>query len=131
MSISARERQALDSIENDLAASGPELAAKLAVFARLTAGEEMPQRERLWRGARAPKAGSARAGVCADTARGRERRISRMLSRRAAWRLLWLALIVALFALALTANHGAGKAMCMAAPTAACGQTQVPAPAPG
>ena len=38
MNISEREQQALVSIEEDLAGSVPELAAKLAVFTRLAAG---------------------------------------------------------------------------------------------
>lgn len=49
MSISEHERQGLETIENDLATTGPELAAMLAIFARLTAGEEMPVRERVRR----------------------------------------------------------------------------------
>lgn len=32
MSISEREQEALDSIENDLVGSGPELASKLAML---------------------------------------------------------------------------------------------------
>ena len=49
MSISQREQETLDDIEHDLAGSGPELASKLAIFVRLTAGEEMPKRERIGR----------------------------------------------------------------------------------
>lgn len=45
MSLSTPDRQALDAIEDDLAASSPSLAAKLATFSRLTADEEMPARE--------------------------------------------------------------------------------------
>src|SRR5690348_12125317 len=59
MSISERERQALGLIEEDLAGSVPELAAKLAVFTRLTAGEAMPPRERVWRPAHTPSASPA------------------------------------------------------------------------
>lgn len=46
MSISEREQTVLASIENDLAGSSPELTSMLTIFSRLTAGEEMPVRER-------------------------------------------------------------------------------------
>ena len=42
MSLSERDQQALDGIEDGLAGSTPKLAAMLATFTRLTAGEEMP-----------------------------------------------------------------------------------------
>jgi hypothetical protein len=47
MSLNARERQALDSIERSLAGSDPELASLLAMFAQLASGEEMPVREKI------------------------------------------------------------------------------------
>jgi len=46
MSLSAHEQQALDSIGDDLSVSDPELASLLATFTRLTAGEDMPAREK-------------------------------------------------------------------------------------
>ena len=46
MSLSAHEQQALDSIGDKLSVSDPELASLLATFARLTAGEDMPEREK-------------------------------------------------------------------------------------
>lgn len=45
MSLSAHERQALETIEDSLAGSDPKLASMLATFNRLAAGEEMPTRE--------------------------------------------------------------------------------------
>ena len=39
MGLSEREQQALDSIEDGLAGSDPELASLLATFTRLTAGD--------------------------------------------------------------------------------------------
>ena len=62
MSISNQGHQALQSIEADLLGSGPELAAKLARFTRLTAGEAMPLRERLGRRAYPPPAAPAATG---------------------------------------------------------------------
>jgi len=45
MSLSAREQQTLEDIEDGLAGSDPGLAARMAMFTRLTAGDEMPARE--------------------------------------------------------------------------------------
>jgi hypothetical protein len=53
VSLSARDRQALSSIENELTQSATDLAAKLAEFTRLTVGAAMPEVEqkpaRRWR----------------------------------------------------------------------------------
>lgn len=47
MSLSARDQQALQGIEDDLAGTDPGLAALLATFTRLTSDEEMPAREKV------------------------------------------------------------------------------------
>ena len=47
MSLSAWERQTLDSIGNGLAESDPKLATLLTTFARLASGEEMPAAEEI------------------------------------------------------------------------------------
>jgi len=47
MSLSARERQASDSIDVRLTSSDPKLASLLAIFARLASDEEMPAREKI------------------------------------------------------------------------------------
>jgi hypothetical protein len=52
MSLSLRERHALHSIEDRLCVSDPELASLLAMFARLTAGEDMPPPEKTQAGRR-------------------------------------------------------------------------------
>jgi Protein of unknown function (DUF3040) len=52
MSLSAHEQQALDSIGQDLSVSDPELTSLLATFTRLTAGEDMPAREKTQASAR-------------------------------------------------------------------------------
>jgi hypothetical protein len=46
MSLSSHEQHALHSIEDRLCVSDPELASLLATFSRLTAGEDMPAREK-------------------------------------------------------------------------------------
>jgi hypothetical protein len=124
MSISEREQQALGFIEEELAGSVPELAAKLAVFTRLTAGEAMPPRERVWRPARTPRASPATASAGQEPAR-----IRRWLRRRTVWRLVALALIIGFLALAFVASRGTSRGICMATGTAAC--RQAPAPPPG
>ena len=47
MSLTEPHRQALGSIEDDLAGSDPSLASMLTIFSRLAAGEEMPAREKI------------------------------------------------------------------------------------
>lgn len=139
MSISEREQEALDSIENDLVGSGPELASKLAIFVRLAVGEEMPKRERIRRSvypssasAAAARAStdtgvSAHAGASTDAERASARRVARWLSRRTAWRLLWLVVAIALMAFLLTVDRDAGKGICTTSRTAACRQAPAPA----
>lgn len=117
MSISQHEQEVLDSVADDLIGSGPELAAMLAMFTRLTANEEMPPYERVWRPVRAPSAGSAKPGAGPE-----KTRIQHVLSRRAAWRLLMLVLTVAFFALAVISSRGAGRGVCTVPWTAACQQ---------
>lgn len=52
MSLNAWEQQALESIQNGLAASAPELAAMLSTFNLLASDEEMPDSEKLRAGSR-------------------------------------------------------------------------------
>jgi hypothetical protein len=47
MSLSAREQQALESVEDGLAESDPGLASRLGIFSRLASGEEMPERDEI------------------------------------------------------------------------------------
>lgn len=98
--ISADDRQALDRIEEGLAASSPRLAAMLATFARLNAGERMPARERI-RAREGP-------GASHDDRRGRPQGL-------ASEPLLWLVvsvlvvLLAAATGLGLAARHGARR----------------------
>lgn len=128
MSISEQEQQALECIESDLAISGPGLAAMLAMFGRLTAGEEMPAREKVWRAAALSSAGPV-GGASTETQPASVRPIVRWLGKRVAWRLLWLVAAIAMIASALAFDRGAAKGICTASRTAAC--VQAPAPAPG
>ena len=118
MSISQREQAALDAIENGLARSSPELASMLTIFSRLTQGEELPVRERVW-----PAGGDLGTGAAATWRIGRGR-VRHHLSREG-WRWLWLVAVVALLALALSFGHDTGKKPCMALRIGACGQAHV------
>lgn len=123
MSISEQEQQVLDDMEDDLTGSGPELAAKLAMFTRLTAGEEMPPRECVRHPVHAPSAGVAKVSAEPETAR-----IRRRLRRRTAWRLSLLVLTIAFIALAIAVSHGGGNNACPAS-WAACRQAHPSVPA--
>jgi hypothetical protein len=113
MSLTVREQQALDGLASRLAGSDPVLAAKLAIFNRLTSGEAMPAREST-RLARAPvREGTllAREGTVVDRGNTRfagwARRLSRRLGLRGVAALLWLVIAVALIGIAVAFSSGA------------------------
>jgi len=113
MSLSAREQHALESIEESLCGCDPRLASMLATFTRLTAGEEMPVRERIqasWRRA-------------ADRKRRRRRGRRGQTRWRADWRRIgWLLCVLVAFGLiagVLAAVVGAGSQGCTV-PSAVC-----------
>jgi Protein of unknown function (DUF3040) len=97
VSLSAHEQQVLNRIEDRLSGSDPKLAALLATFARLTAGEEMPVREKI-----------------------QER--GRRLSRSRVWLAFWLLIGVALIAVAVAVSSGSGgsQAVCAGPWAVAC-----------
>ena len=87
MGLSAREQQALRSIEGGLTVSAPRLASRLGVFTRLTTGEAFPARE----------------SIRACWFNGGLR-----------WPLLWLVISVALIAVGLADSHDGGQGTCHA-----------------
>ena len=97
MSLSAWEQDALDSIKDRLASSDPALVARLAIFARLASGEEMPAREKI-------QVVSRRAVRPSRLRAGHTRRAGQRLKQGAL--LLWLVTVVALIAVALAHNRG-------------------------
>jgi Protein of unknown function (DUF3040) len=100
MSTSEHERQALDSIESELAHSAPRLTSMVVMFSRLTADEQMPAREPV-----RSVAGRRRGWRC---------RIGR---RTRGW--LCLAAAAALLAL-MTLTHGTQVSVCAHSLTTAC-----------
>jgi hypothetical protein len=113
MSLSTREQQALNSIEARLAASAPMLASLLAMFTRLTANEQLPARERI------------RSGRPLRRRPGASRR-GRVPHRQLVWPALWLAVSIALVAVALAVGHDGDTPVC-AARASACAWSALPA----
>jgi hypothetical protein len=112
MSLSSRDRQALEAIKEELAASDQELASMLDMFTWLTAGEAMPLRERARGGglsvARPPRS----AHLPRDGPSGKPvRRRGKLLV------VLWVLVSVTLIAVAAVINRGdAGSCTVPAAP---------------
>jgi hypothetical protein len=110
MSLSAREKRALHSIEGGLAGSAPELASLLATFSQLAAGEEMPERAQV----RALQPHRARRRL-RHPGRNGALRHARRLCLHLGWPqtmlLLWLAVSIGLIAVALVLSRS-GHAAC-------------------
>jgi hypothetical protein len=131
MGLSAREQQALDSIEDGLSGADPKLASLLATFTRLTAGEEKPVPEKIRAGRRS-----------AARLRHRPRR-GPVSQARAPTRVtpglaaagLWLLITVAMIAVALALSRGGGNGTCTVpwgtVPRAAACAVQQPGKLPG
>jgi len=129
MSLSAWEQRALDSVAGGLAGSDPGLVSLLATFARLASGEEMQVHEEIGvlgrRAIRRPL-GNRR------PRRGNVRRDGRNL--RLGWQqaiaLLWLAVTIAVVAVALILSRGSGNGPCAEAWGAVVCAQQAPAHSP-
>lgn len=122
MSISERERQVLESIENGLVRSAPKLASMLAIFTRLTASEKMPARKPVRR------ASGLRTGAGLMAGPPSPERPRRIRLGGAAGRWLWLVMAVVLLTLTVILGHGTGRAACTATrASATCQHVPVPA----
>jgi hypothetical protein len=121
MSLSAREQQALNSIEVRLADSDPKLASLLATFTRLVSGEKMPVREKIraaWWGT--PHRGPNSRHLGGDIARRPAPRLRRSASWRRAMLAVGVAVTMVLAAVALVVNRGGGKGACRESLVVAC-----------
>lgn len=118
MSLSAREQQALDCIEDELAGSDPKLAWLLATFARHASGEELPVREKI------PNPALRRGNV-----RRPARRLFPRLGVQQTMLLLWLTVTIALIAVALVLNRDGRNGLCPESWAVTCTQ-QVPVHSP-
>ncbi len=94
MSLSTPDQRILDSIEADLAGTAPDLAARLATFSRLAAGERMPAWESLPAGARHTYL------------------LWPHLGRQRSLLLLWLTVTIGLIVVALILNHNSHGGVC-------------------
>ena len=101
MSLSAREQQALDSIEDEMAGSDPKLASLLATFAWHASGQEMPAREKI------PNPALRRGNV-----RRPARRLFPRLSLQQIMLLLLLTVTIVLIATALVLNRDSRNGPC-------------------
>lgn len=111
MGLSARDRQALHSIERSLADNDPHFASKLASFTRLAEGRDMPQAERRRVG--------GQNGVVSSILRwlrgSRRQAHAGPRSRRGqALMVLWLVVACALIATAAALSHYAPGGQCAA-----------------
>ena len=118
MSLSAREQQALDCIEDELAGSDPKLAWLLATFARHASGEESPVREKI------PNLALRR-----GNGRRPARRLFPRLGLQQTMLLLWLTVTIALIAVALVLNRDSRNGLCLESWAVACTQ-QAPVHSP-
>jgi len=124
MSLSARDRRALDSIRDQLNGSDPHLAGLLGTFARLTAGEEMPSRERIrarWRSGAGHRPRHRRTSRLGSSGRG-----FGGLGLGGAVTLLWLLVTVTMITVAIVLSTSSADVRCQASWTVACAD-----PAPG
>jgi hypothetical protein len=116
VSLSAHDRHELGALEQELAASDPQLAAMLSTFSRLTAGEAMPGRERIPK-PQPPTVTQAAFGLFPHRPAWRGSRGSRR--RRLLIRLLrisplaaWLVISAALLTVAVVLSHSGGNTTC-------------------
>jgi hypothetical protein len=128
VSLSAREQQALDSIEEELAGSDARLVALLATFSGLASGEEMPELEKipagLWQATRCPRRRRRRPRPA--TVSRRERQLCQRLDSPYIALLLWLLLTVTLVAVALALSPVEGQNACTAPWPTVCAQPAHP-----
>jgi hypothetical protein len=108
MSLSARDRQALGSIQDQLTGSDPQLASLMATFTRLASGEEMPAREDIPGGGPPPSSRAAARDTAAGMPSALWRRTRRRLGRQWALYLLWLTVAITLITVTLAIRYGGG-----------------------
>ena len=118
MSLSAREQQALDCIEDELAGSDPKLAWLLATFARYASGEELPVRDNI-----------RNLALRRGNVRWPARRLFPRLGFQQTMLLLWLTVTIALIAVALVLNRDSRNGLCLESWAVACTQ-QAPVHSP-
>ena len=128
MSLSARDRHALGSIQDQITGSDPQLASLMTMFTRLASGEEMPALEDIRAGGPRPRARAAAGRTAARTPCALSRRTRRRLSRQPALYLLWLTVAITLITVTLAINCGGlGPAELIAPPSRRTAEYLLPA----
>lgn len=115
MSLSAHDRHELGAIEQELAASAPQLAAMLVTFSRLTVGEPMPGFERIPEVGQPAVFQAAFGLVPGRPARRRATGAPRARRVRLSWQavvVVWLIICAALITVAVLLSHTVGKDKC-------------------
>jgi Protein of unknown function (DUF3040) len=112
VSLSAHEQRILSCIADELAASDPKLTSTLAVFNRLTRGEELPARQDVDK-SRRPEAGHSRRTRRRTWRHRRQRRTIRVAwPGIVAWILISAALITVTIALSHIGHGANGRWRC-------------------
>jgi hypothetical protein len=124
VSLSAHDRRELGAIEQELAASDPQLAAMLSTFSRLAADEAMPGRERIPAG-EPPTATQAAFGLfphrpARRVPPGPERRHRLVRLLRLSPVAAWLVISAALITVAVLLSHSGGNGTCARMLATAC-----------
>ena len=109
LSLSAHDRQAIEAIEGQLAASDPRLAAMMATFSRLEDGEAVPAREQIQAARRQRQAKRHR--LASQRQAGRTRPVlSRNLRTLHIALVLWVVMTIALaIAFVAVGSHGGSR----------------------
>ena len=127
MNLSARERQALRSIEGGLTESDPDLVAKLATLSRLMADEDRPAAKRSRAGWRHVVIGSLVRWLPGSRGHGHTSTQSWWGSAMLA---LWLAMTCALIATAAALSHVGTTGSCAGLMPVSCGSHAPAQPSP-
>jgi hypothetical protein len=118
MNLTARERQALRSLESGLAESDPDLIATMAKLARLMVDEDRPAAEPSRRGWRLVVVSALVRWLPRSRRRGHFRTQSRWVSAMLA---LWLVVSCAMIATAAALSHVTSSRACAAQVPVPCG----------
>jgi hypothetical protein len=102
--LDAHERQELDLIEDEIVGSDPGLASRLATFARLATGEELPAREQV-RAARRPHGWRRYLPLPRTSRRADDPAVRRGLVAVLLWLTVSIALIVSVLVLSRGDNY--------------------------
>jgi hypothetical protein len=122
MSLSAREQRALDSIQEELTDSDPQLVLLLATFTRLASNEAMPFRKKVQANSWWATHRTRRRWRCSrqNAAYRHSRRACQGLGFQRVALLLWLLIAITLITIGLAIDHGDSDTVCTTPWSAVC-----------